>query len=358
LKNFEIRSGDFIVSCSGTIGEIVRVPEDIQRGVINQALLRIRINPEVVYPLFFLYQFQSDKMRHTIVDHSHGGAMANLVGMDVFRKVMFSIPPLPEQRKIADILGAWDAAIATMERMITALQKRKRGLMQRVLTGQVRFPEFVRPNGTQDTKYGSIPADWSHRAIGDIAVEVSSKNGRKKSLPVLSCTKYDGLVDSLEYFGRQIFSEDVSKYKVVKRGQFAYATNHIEEGSIGYQDVYDEAVVSPMYTVFETKVRVNDVYLYRLLKTELYRHIFESNTSGSVNRRGGLRWSDFAKIKVPLPSLDEQCKIVEVLDAADSEIKTSMKLRGQLIAQKQGLMQRLLTGQVRVNVDKVDEEEE
>jgi len=265
--------------------------------------------------------------------------------------IQIMYPPLPEQRKIAAILGTWDAAISTMERLITALQKRKRGLMQRVLTGQVRFPEFVRPNGTQDTKYGSIPADWSYWAIGDIAAEVSSKNGVKKSLPVLSCTKYDGLVDSLEYFGRQIFSEDISNYKVVKRGQFAYATNHIEEGSIGYQDVYDEAVVSPMYTVFETKTRVNDAYLYRMLKTELYRHIFESNTSGSVNRRGGLRWSDFAKIKVPLPSLDEQCKIVEVLDAADSEIKTSMKLREQLIAQKRGLMQRLLTGQVRVRVD-------
>ncbi len=278
------------------------------------------------------------------------------IAQEAFLSLRIIVPPLPEQRKIADILGTWDQAIGAQERLIAALQERKRGLMQRVLTGQVRFSEFVRSDDMRVTKYGAIPIDWAYEAIGDIATEVSAKNRGKQILPVLSCTKYDGLVDSLAYFGRQIFSEDISDYKVVKRGQFAYATNLIEESSIGYQDVYDEAVVSPMYTVFETTSRVNDAYLYRLLKTELYRHIFESNTSGSVNRRGGLRWSDFAKIRVPVPSRDEQRKIVEVLQAADSEIKTSVTLREQLVAQKKGLMQRLLTGQVRVRVDEAEQE--
>ncbi len=94
---------------------------------------------------------------------------------------------------------------------------------------------------------------------------------------------HDGLVDSLEYFGRQIFSNDLTTYKVVERGQFAYATNHIEEGSIGYQAYHDAALISPMYTVFQPVDQVDDDFLFRVLKTEKYRHIFEINTSGTVD---------------------------------------------------------------------------
>jgi len=167
-------------------------------------------------------------------------------------------------------------------------------------------------------------------------------------LPVLSCTKYDGLVDSLAYFGRQVFSRDVSTYKLVKRGQFAYATNHIEEGSIGYQDLYDEALISPMYTVFQTNDQVDDQFLYALLKTEYMRHQFEINTSGTVNRRGSLRWPAFSRIKVRLPRLEEQRKIADAVLAQERTINLLARKLAALQRQERGLMQRLLTGRVRV----------
>ena len=69
---------------------------------------------------------------------------------------------------------------------------------------------------------------------------------------MLSCTKYDGLVPSLEYFGKQIYSNDLSTYKIVPLNHFVYATNHIEEGSIGYQSNYGNGLISPMYKVFST----------------------------------------------------------------------------------------------------------
>ncbi len=175
-------------------------------------------------------------------------------------------------------------------------------------------------------------------------------NGANQELPVISCTKYDVLVDSLEYFGRQGSRENTSTYKVVRRGQFAYATNHIEKGSSGYQDLYDKALISPMYTIFETDGRVNDVFLFRLLKTELFRHIFEVNTSGTVDRRGSLRWGDFSKIKIPLPSVAEQAKIAEVFLCLEEEVSVVEHQAIALRQQKQALMQQLLTGQVRVNV--------
>jgi len=266
------------------------------------------------------------------------------------RELLVPLPPLSVQKKIGAIVGVWNQAIALTEWRIEAARQRKMGLMQRLLTGRVRFPEFVHSTKRRKTKFGDLPVDWEYVPISKVAKEVNVRNQEDRDYPVLSCTKHYGLVDSLEYFGRQIFSDDLSSYRVVKRGQFAYATNHIEEGSIGYQDLHDVALISPMYTVFETNDRVDDSFLYKVLKTEKYRHIFEINTNGTVNRRGSLRWNVFSRIPIPLPSLAEQHRIAAVLQACNREIELLTQKRDALQQQKKGLMQRLLTGRVRVNV--------
>lgn len=317
-------------------------------------IVRFGVDTARAVPKYVNYFLNSDSGQQCMKKlATRGVSQANINPTVLKDRLYIPLPPLPEQRKIAAILGTWDAASGRVEQLIAALQRRKQGLMQRLLTGAVRFPEFAGTETRQQTRYTSLPAEWDYVAIGEIAREVSLRNTDGDNLSVLSCTKYDGLVDSLSYFGRQIFSEDTSSYKVVKRRQFAYATNHIEEGSIGYQDLYDAALISPMYTVFETTDRVNDAFLYRLLKTELYRHIFEVNTSGTVNRRGRLGWDDFARIRVPLPSEAEQRKIAEFFATVDREIALQQQRLAQLQAQKKGLMQRLLTGQVRVKVDSV-----
>lgn len=192
-----------------------------------------------------------------------------------------------------------------------------------------------------------LPRDWKKKRVEAIAHEVSVRNKENEELPVLSCTKYEGLVDSLKYFGRKIYSDNIENYKVVPRNSFAYATNHIEEGSIGYQDAYERALISPIYTVFETNSEIFDKYLYYLFKTELYRHIFEINTSASVDRRGSLRWTEFSQIYVPVPPLAEQKKIAEILSTWDRAIETLEKLIESKTRLKKGLMQKLLCGRTR-----------
>jgi type I restriction enzyme S subunit len=140
----------------------------------------------------------------------------------------------------------------------------------------------------------------------------------------------------------------------VAQGQFAYATNHIEEGSIGYQDVYDKGLVSPMYTVFETNKLVDDSYLYKVLKSVVYLHIFRANTSSSVDRRGSLRWKEFAKLPIPLPPIEEQKQIAAILTTARQEIYLLKKQAEAYRKQKRGLMQRLLTGEWRVKMGAED----
>lgn len=258
-------------------------------------------------------------------------------GLSVEKLVRYklAIPTILEQQKIVEILRTWDEAIEKQTKLIKALEKRKQALMQRLLSGRTRLPGFT--------------GEWKHIRIENIANEYSIRNHEQSNLTVLSCTKYNGLVSSLDYFGKQIYSNDLSSYKLVPKNHFAYATNHIDEGSIGYQSDYDEALISPMYTVFRTNNKiVNDNYMCMLLKTDYMIYKYKSLMEGSIDRRGGLHWKSFASIEVKLPSLEEQIAIANILVSADDEIKRHNTKLSQLRKQKRGLMQQLLTGKRRV----------
>jgi type I restriction enzyme S subunit len=255
------------------------------------------------------------------------------------RKLKILLPPLPEQKAIAHLLNTWDKAINKNNLLIERKELQKKWLTQMLLTGKKRLKGF------EKTK-------WRKLHIKDFSQEVSIKNREDKQLTVLSCTKYDGLVPSLEYFGRKIFADDLSTYKVVPKSHFAYATNHIEEGSLGYQEIFDEALISPMYTVFKTDETVNDIFLYKLLKS--HHLIFQYNTrmEGSIDRRGGLRWDGFSTIKVFIPSKEEQTSIANVLQISDKEIQLLKQKSEKLKEEKKGLMQVLLTGKKRLKLNR------
>lgn len=262
------------------------------------------------------------------------GTKVYAINFNFISKLNIVLPPAGEQYKIMEILSLWDKAILTQSTLIEKLELRKKGLMQQLLTGKKRLKSFK--------------DEWNIVKIEDFANEYIELNKQKEELTVLSCTKYRGLVSSLEYFGKQVYSEDRRHYKIVPIYSFAYATNHIEEGSIGYQTGYDKALISPMYTVFTTSERVNNNFLYLLLKTHRYIAEYRKRMEGSIDRRGGLRWNSFSKIKIALPSLTEQKAIAEILSFADQKIALAKQKLEFFKAQKKGLMQQLLTGKTRV----------
>ena len=262
-----------------------------------------------------------------------------------------AIPPLPEQKKIAAILSTWDKAIKRIESLIEANEKLKKGLMQQLLTGKRRLPGFDKHSSFRRSHYYDYPNDWEHPRMGEIADDVVRRNGNSKDIAVISCTKYEGFVDSLSYFGKKVFSDDTSNYKLIRHKEFGFPSNHVEEGSIGILLHREVGIVSPIYTVFAcNKAVVVPEYLYALLKTDIYRQVFKTSTNASVDRRGSLRWKEFAQIRVPLPDVSEQHAILVIFDTAEKEIKTLRDMYRGFREQKRGLMQKLLTGKLRVGV--------
>ena len=323
---YKAKGPGVVTGRSGTIGKVTFVESNYWPHNTSLWVTDFKgNNPKYV---FHLYSFLD------LSKFASGSGVPTLNRNDVHAS-KFAIPPTHEQNKIVEVLDFWDTAIEEQSELIEKLKLRKRALMQQLLTGKKRLPGFS--------------GEWKHVPIKSFANEVSNRNVNGINYIVLSCTKYDGLVPSLEYFGKQIYSNDLSSYKIISQGHFAYATNHIEEGSVGYQSSYENGLVSPMYTVFVTnKEKVNDTFLYAVLKSHHLIYLYKSMMEGSINRRGGLRWDSFSTIKIDLPSLEEQNAIASVLVKADKEIELTKEKLANLQSQKHGLMQQLLTGKKRV----------
>lgn len=153
--------------------------------------------------------------------------------------------------------------------------------------------------------------------LGDFAKEISRRAPSEANLPVYSVTKHQGFVPSLEYFKKQVFSLDTKGYKMVAAGELAYATIHLDEGSIGVCP--ELSLISPMYTVFridETKAEAS--YLERFLKSPKALSAYPALSKGSVHRRAAISFARLAELPVPLPPLPEQRRITAILDKADA----------------------------------------
>ena len=282
--------------------------------------------------LFLAYKLEFQNLNRLSESSAQPG-----LSVEKLVRLKIALPPLLEQRAIAHVLSLMDSAINQNNQLIAQKELRNKWLMQNLLTGKKRLKGFG--------------GEWKEIHIKDVSKEVSIRNKTNKQLTVLSCTKYDGLVESLEYWGRKIYADDISTYKIAPKNHFAYATNHIEEGSIGYQDSFDEALISPMYTVFKTNSSINDLYFYKLLKSHMLIYQYQNRMEGSIDRRGGLRWDAFSIIKIRIPSYAEQTAIIQVLQEADKEIQLLKAKTEKLNEQKKGMMQVLLTGEKRLKIN-------
>ena len=304
-------------------------------GVLNQHIFKVfELNDANHSWLYEVLRHVTDRIEGKA--HGFKATLVHVKKSDIERQPIL-IPPLPEQCKIAGILSTWDGAIEVTEALLATARTQKRALMQSLLTGRRRFPEFE-------------GQDWTEVRIGKVASEVSERNKEDGDITVISCTKTIGFVNSLDYFNKKVFSDDLTGYKIIRRDQIGYPSNHIEEGSIGIQNLYDIALVSPIYTVFEPSSAIDPMFLFRVLKTDKYRQIFAAATNASVDRRGSLRWKAFSLIKVPLLSMAEQRRINEALGAADQEVADYVSQIEKLRSEKKALMQQLLTGKRRVVV--------
>ena len=331
---FFLNEGDLVLARTGaSVGKSYLYNTNDGPLVFAGFLIRISPNPEKLHPAFLAYYLRSKDFWNWVATMSIRSGQPGINGQE-YGKLRLPLPRIHEQCAIAEVLSDVDGLIGALDAFIAKKRAIKQAAKQQLLTGTTRLPGF---NG-----------EWETKQIGDVASPCSEKNDLAANIPVLTCSKHLGFVDSLSYFKNQVFSKDLSNYKIIRRGQIGYPANHVEEGSIGLQDLYDVALVSPIYVVFSPNEDISSFFLHRLLKLDSYRKQFATATTSSINRRGSLRWPAFSKIRVTLPPFDVQVAIAAVLSDMETEIANLENRLDKTRAIKQGMMQQLLTGKVRL----------
>jgi type I restriction enzyme S subunit len=112
MQRFELRPNDLIMSCSGTMGKVAIVPDNIRRGIINQALLKLTPT-KVVSPEFLKYWMDSTDFQDSLKEQSGGAAIQNVASVGILKEIQISLPPLAEQQRIVGLLDEAFAGLAT-----------------------------------------------------------------------------------------------------------------------------------------------------------------------------------------------------------------------------------------------------
>ena len=164
----------------------------------------------------------------------------------------------------------------------------------------------------------------------------------------MAITGNQGIIPASEIERKDSSNADKSKYKRIVPGDIGYNTMRMWQGVSAVSTL--EGIVSPAYTICTPKNKVNVNFIGYFFKFPTVINLFWRYSQGLVSDTLNLKYNNFSQIKVVIPSIEEQRRIAQVLSAADNEIKHLEKKLKALEKQKRGLMQKLLTGEIRVIV--------
>lgn len=339
MHRFSVSPGDFIISCSGTIGQIYQIPPVAPKGIINQALLKIVTDDKVVYDKFFYLLFKWDEFQTKIIDSTQGGAIKNLVGMNIFRTITVILPPLEEQHAIAEVLSDIDGLINALDALIAKKRAIKQATMQQLLIGKTRLPGFS--------------GEWETKRLGEIASFFKGSSLFTKADMSLDgkrrCIHYGELFTTYkERISEVLHGTDRNKsFFLSTSNDVLMPASDVTPNGLATASCIPESDIILGGDILVIRVPpeiLNGVFLAYTIKINR-NQVMQLVTGTTVYHLYG---HDMANFIFDMPSVQEQNAIVHVLSDMDAEITALEERKDKTIAIKQGMMQQLLTGKVRL----------
>lgn len=318
------QKGDILITVKGSgVGKTV-----ISDGeyCISRQLMAIRTKEELRNIIYY-----NLKSREKLYNSDSVGLIPGISRKDILH-ASFYLPIDPNEiKKVGEILTLWDRAIELKEKLLDQKKDQKNALMKRLLTGEVRIPEFKQ--------------EWKSVRLGEVLKE--RKETGFNHLELLAITSKKGVVRRSEVEIKDTSSKDKSKYKRILPSDIGYNTMRMWQGVSGVSKY--EGIVSPAYTILTPTSTVDSYFMGYLFKLPKVVNLFRRYSQGLVNDTLNLKYENFKLIKVTIPQeIKEQTAIAEILSCSDQEIEVLQKEVSLLEQQKRGLMQLLLTGEVRV----------
>jgi type I restriction enzyme, S subunit len=338
IKDHILEENDIVISRSGTIG-ITGIFKNFQTPVIPGAfLIRFRIDTESVNSDFIKQKFNSPLGRYKLNSLSAGGVQKNLTGTSV-KQADVVFPSLPEQQKIASFLSAVDEKVQQLTKKMQLLERYKKGVMQQLFSGQLRFKD----------ENGNPYPDWEEKRLGEIGFLKNGLNKDKKDFGFGS-----PFVNLMDVFGKSeiwkksfglVNSNDKEKelYSVLK-GDVLFIRSSVKRTGVGEAVVVNEDLPDTVYSGFLIRYRdQNDELVLSYKKycfsSQSFRKELLSYATSSANTN--INQESLNKLKVNIPSLEEQQKIATYLSSIDTKIDSLNNQITQTQTFKKGLLQQM-----------------
>jgi type I restriction enzyme S subunit len=358
---FYICENDFLIAKRQIIhGACGIVPKELGGAIVSNEYSALNVKEGLLLD-YLKYLCHTIYFQQTCFQSSIGVDVEKMIfRLDEWFRWPVYLPPILEQCKIANILSTWDEAIVCTERLIAALQARKRGLTQRLLTGKVRFLGFENSKEKQNSKIGNLPVDWKVARLKEL-VELSFSNVDKKTdeqeISVRLCNYLDVfrnffIVNDMPFMVGSANDREIERFSLIKNDVLitkdSETAEEIAEASVVVEDL-ENVICGYHLALLRPKQRIIDgMFLMYLLHEKNVHFQFVRLANGIT--RFGLTIDAIQNVLIPVPSLAEQQKIAAVLNFCDKELNLLETKLQALKQQKKGLMQRLLTGQVRVKM--------
>lgn len=335
-----LQEGDFVISVRGTMGKIGYISKSLENANMTANLMRISPNRSKIFPQWQKQFFLSDFFQARLNEASSATTIKTIKAPEL-KAIELALPPLPEQKKIAEFLSTVDEAIEKTAQIIEKTKQAKKGLMQKLLTRGINHKKFKK------TELGEIPVDWKVGKLIDCA-EINmgqSPPGNTYNREGIGQPILNGPTEFTDYSPIPI-QFTTQPTKVCKEKDILFCVRGSSTGRMNTAD--REYCIGRGLAAIRAKSIADTRYIYYML-LNLTANIF-LEASGSGSTFPNISREALQETKIAIPPLLEQKKIAHILSSRDEEIKEEIKHKDQLESLKKGLMQVLLTGKIRVTV--------
>jgi type I restriction enzyme S subunit len=341
LKRFSVKSDDLIMSCSGTMGKFALIPKDFEKGIINQALLKLTVK-KGFDNLFIKISLETEGNQNKLLSQSAGGAIKNVVSVSQIKELGLFVPCLKEQQKIAFCLYSLNEVIATHSQKLEVLKEHKKGLMQNL------FPQEGETVPKWRFKEFEEDGEWEEKKLGDCLMQNPEYGINAPAVPFSENLPTYLRITDISVDGRFLSNEKVSVAKDVNEN------NYLNEGDIVLARTGASVGKSYQYKINDGRLvfagflirvksdisKLDPGFLFQFLSSNKYWKwvTFISARSGQP----GINGTEYSSMPICLPpTLIEQNKIASCLSSLDALITEQAEKIEQLKLHKKGLMQGL-----------------
>lgn len=351
-----VRKGDIVLAQRGTLGKSALIKSDIGPATINPSL--VLINKIKCNNLYLIYNIQSSSVTDYI-QQINAQTSIPMISQKQIEGIKIAIAKSDsEQTAIATALSDVDSLISALTKKIEKKKAIKQGLMQQFLTGKKRLPGYEKNRESVQTEWGAIPKDWKTLSIGKccsikarIGWQGLKKTEYQSSGEYVLVTGTDflnGRIDwkSCVYVSKKRYEQD-NNIQIVKHDILI-----TKDGTIGKVAFLDDVpclgtLNSGIFVVRSHSLELDQCYLSKIFESFIFDAFLESLVAGSTINH--LYQKDFVHFNFPVPpTVSEQTAIANILSDCDSEIAALEEKRDKYKEIKQGMMQQLLTGKIRL----------